>query len=256
MADIDVSYVDDVYLPVAASVENGGASGYMGSALPLDTFKQRVAAFQAGGWPVYSAYLAQFWPHNAFSALLPPELGGAGSPPALHLPAGYNTFVDTLSQAISSLYPAGDGAKSYLVSGVLRAAHAGAALHRPLDVLGGRHPVRRPRSAGLARGHHRDLRQAAVLRALPGHRAGRLEPLPDRRDRRLPAPPGPVLQGLRVPPGQHSRPEPDQRLHHPAHRRLQLPGPGGELPGQVQALLRGVAYDPRTAPSSTSSTPS
>jgi hypothetical protein len=51
MADIDVSYVDDVYLPVAASVDNHGATGYMGSALKLDTFEQRLRGFQAIGWP-------------------------------------------------------------------------------------------------------------------------------------------------------------------------------------------------------------
>jgi hypothetical protein len=86
MADIDVSYVDDVYLPVAASVDNHGATGYMGSALALDQFEQRLTAFQATGWPVYSAYLEQYWRDNAFSTLLPPVLGGDGNTPALHRP--------------------------------------------------------------------------------------------------------------------------------------------------------------------------
>ncbi len=118
MADIDVSYVDDVYLPVAASVANHGATGYMGSALQLDTFEQRLRDFQANGWPVYSAYLDQNWQGNAFSALLPAELGGAGNPPAPHLPAGYNSIQNTLARSASSLYKTGD-AQNYLISGVL-----------------------------------------------------------------------------------------------------------------------------------------
>src|SRR5262249_38671791 len=81
MADIDVSYVDDLYLPVAASVDNHGATGYMGSAQDLTAFKQRVNAFRSLGWPAYSAYLDQYWAENAFSALLPPELGGGRNPP-------------------------------------------------------------------------------------------------------------------------------------------------------------------------------
>jgi hypothetical protein len=51
--------------PVAASVDNHGATGYMGSALKLDTFEQRISEFQAKGWPAYSAYLEQYWADNA-----------------------------------------------------------------------------------------------------------------------------------------------------------------------------------------------
>lgn len=49
MADIDVSNVDDLYLPVAASVANHGATGYMGGAMNLATFKQQVTDFLTNG---------------------------------------------------------------------------------------------------------------------------------------------------------------------------------------------------------------
>ncbi|HEY1295952.1 MAG TPA: hypothetical protein VGJ60_22980 [Chloroflexota bacterium] len=119
MADIDVSNVDDVYLPVAASVENHGATGYMGSAMKLDTFEQRLDAFYASGWPAYSAYLEPNWADNAFSALLPSAMGGSGNKPALHLPAGFNSVQNTLSRGRSSLYNGSDAAPNYLISGVL-----------------------------------------------------------------------------------------------------------------------------------------
>jgi hypothetical protein len=119
MADIDVSNVDDVYLPVAASVENHGATGYMGSALSLDTFKQRLASFQATGWPVYSAYLDQYWQNNAFGSLLPAELGGAGNTASLHLPGGFNSIQNTLSLSASSMYTADGTTRNYLISGAL-----------------------------------------------------------------------------------------------------------------------------------------
>jgi hypothetical protein len=118
MADIDVSNVDDVYLPVAASVDNHGATGYMGSALKLDTFEQRLDAFYAIGWPAYSAYLEPNWSDNAFSTLLPPALGGGNNKPALHLPAGFNSIQNTLSRAKSSLYNGSEGSPNYLISGV------------------------------------------------------------------------------------------------------------------------------------------
>ena len=127
MADIDVSYVDDVYLPVAASVANHGATGYMGSAQAMDTFEQRLTAFQGGGWPVYAAYLDQNWTGNAFSSLLPDQLGGHGNTPALHLPAGYNSVQNTLSLASSSLYKADDNT-NYLISGVLEQRLPGSAV--------------------------------------------------------------------------------------------------------------------------------
>jgi hypothetical protein len=119
MADIDVSSVDDLYLPIAASVDNHGATGYMGSALDLATFKKRVNEFRGRGWPVYSAYLDEHWAGNTFSALLPPILAADSDGRALHLPGGFNSIQNTLSKASSSVYRAGGGSASYLISGVL-----------------------------------------------------------------------------------------------------------------------------------------
>jgi hypothetical protein len=118
MADIDVSNVDDLYLPIAASVDNHGATGYMGSAMDLPTFKKRVHDFQALGWPVYAAYLDDNWASNSFSTLLPTELSGADGTRGLHLPGGFNSIQNTLSKSMSSQYTVGKET-GYLISGVL-----------------------------------------------------------------------------------------------------------------------------------------
>jgi hypothetical protein len=245
MADIDVSYVDDVYLPVAASVENGGATGYMGSAQPLGTFTQRVAAFQAGGWPVYAAYLEQNWAGNAFSALLPPELGGGGHPPALHLPAGYNTFVDTLSQATSTLYAAGDGAPSYLSSGVLhQATQLQPSVDRWMAWVDGTPCADLDRLVwpdGLTASFdkpHFCARFQATVQAVWGHfLTDKDDGFQDNQAR--------FYKDCGFPPD--SPPDQNQTnacvLQHIVGYNSQVLG--GELPGQVQALLRGVAYDPQ-----------
>ena len=119
MADIDVSFVDDLYLPIAASVENNGATGYMGVALDLATLKQRVNRFIQSPWPIYSAYLNQNQSegNNALYGLFPPDLEESGTP-AAHLPAGYNSIQNTLGQAFSSLYKTSNS-ENYLISGVL-----------------------------------------------------------------------------------------------------------------------------------------
>jgi hypothetical protein len=120
MADIDVSYVDDLYLPIAASVYNHGATGYMGGAMDLSTFKRRVSDFFTKfPWPVYSAYLSQYQSDNAFSTLLPPELGGGTKTSAAHLPGGYNGIQNTLAKSTSSVYEIKGSSTNYLISGVI-----------------------------------------------------------------------------------------------------------------------------------------
>lgn len=131
MADIDVSHVDDIYLPIAASVYNHGATGYMGSGMPLLKFKQRMEKFRKADpttgirrWPIYRAYLPASWNNNAFSPLMPPLLGGlTGANPnttavriAEHMPAMFNLINNTLSTPRSAIYS--DPVANYLISGV------------------------------------------------------------------------------------------------------------------------------------------
>src|SRR5262249_25498951 len=42
MTDIDISFVDELYLPVGMTLDDGGASRYMGTILPYETFNQRT----------------------------------------------------------------------------------------------------------------------------------------------------------------------------------------------------------------------
>jgi hypothetical protein len=250
MADIDVSNVDDVYLPVAASVENGGATGYMGSALNLNTFEQRLADFQARGWPVYSAYLEQFWHDNTFSALLPPELGGAGNPPVLHLPGGYNSIQNTLSRSASSLYRAA-GAEHYLISisGVLeRDAQVQPYVDRWMSWIDGNPCADLDQLAWpehVTGTFDRQLfceRFRATVQAVWDHFNS------DETDG-FKYHPETFLKDCGLPAGSES----DTSLTNPCIVQhivgYNSPVQGGQLPGQVQALLRGVAsYDPQGGP--------
>lgn len=115
MADIDVSNVDDIYLPIAASVYNHGATGFMGSAMELTKFKKRVRDFyeyinpdtKKQRWTTYSAYQKIYWKavNSTFSPITPDELGGKlGEDIALHLPAGYNLIQNSLGGPRSSVY--------------------------------------------------------------------------------------------------------------------------------------------------------
>jgi hypothetical protein len=245
MADIDVSYVDDVYLPVAASVDNRGATGYMGSALKLDTFEQRLRDFQAIGWPVYSAYLEQYWADNAFSGLLPAELGGEGNPPALHLPAGYNSIQNTLSQSESSMYRMSGAEPAYLVSGVAQMdTQVQPYIDRWMAWVNG-NPCAAPGElvwpdntgtafdkTGFCKQFHATV-QAVWNHFLTDETDGFEHHQADfYTDCNLPA---------------KNTPTPDANLtnaciiqHIVGYNSKVL---GGQLPGQVQAILRGVAYD-------------
>ncbi len=77
LADIDVSYVDELYLPVASNVDDGGATPYMGTTLSYDNFNTQTKAFvnlsAISGtqplWSEYAAYTAANWLHNVFNNL-------------------------------------------------------------------------------------------------------------------------------------------------------------------------------------------
>lgn len=71
MADIDVSYVDSVYLPVAMSLDDKGVTGYMGTIIPFDEFKTKVNEFLTQSkWSMYAAYAPHNWSNNVFHELI------------------------------------------------------------------------------------------------------------------------------------------------------------------------------------------
>ena len=75
LADIDVSYVDELYLPVASNVDDGGATPYMGTVLNYAQFNQQTQAFinlttsNKPLWSEFAAYTAANWTHNVFNNL-------------------------------------------------------------------------------------------------------------------------------------------------------------------------------------------
>lgn len=96
MTDIDLSYVDQVYLPIAIAIDNGGASGYMGTVMSYYEFNQRVNDFiRDAKWSGFAAYSPANWNNNVFHTLVPQSE---------HVPAGYNLFTLVNIQAISDLY--------------------------------------------------------------------------------------------------------------------------------------------------------
>ncbi|UZR29746.1 hypothetical protein [Methylococcus mesophilus] len=145
MADIDVSMVDELYIPVAGSVANHGATGYMGGSAAtvttngvndLGQFKKRIDGFLTepdghGGrkkvWPVFAAYTSQYFNSpkkeiNTFSDLLPKELGKNGGNTIIpHFPGGYNSVDMTLTRANSTIYYTGTDYvqdKGYFITGM------------------------------------------------------------------------------------------------------------------------------------------
>lgn len=132
MADIDVSNVDDFYLPIAASVVNNGATGYMGGARALlggtmlSNAQRRINNFLSkNSWSIYAAYLANNQPsppaiNNAIDATqLPKQLVQGQKTPSPHLPGGFNLIQNSLSRAASSVYQFQNNAPgNYLLSGV------------------------------------------------------------------------------------------------------------------------------------------
>ena len=154
--------------------------------------------------------------------------------------------MDTLSQATSTLYAAGDGAQSYLSSGVLhQATQVQPSVDRWMAWVDGTPCADLDRLVwpdGLTASfdkQHFCARFQATVQAVWGHF------LTDQDDG-FQAQPGPLLQGLRVPAGHarptRTRPTPASSSTSSATTPRSW---AGELPGQVQALLRGVAYDPQ-----------
>jgi hypothetical protein len=86
LADIDVSYVDELYLPVASNVDDGGATPYMGTIVPYKDFNTQTQAFlnlTTGNkpiWSEYGAYTPANWPFNVFN-----DLGSPGFSQTSHV---------------------------------------------------------------------------------------------------------------------------------------------------------------------------
>jgi hypothetical protein len=96
--DIDVSYVDDVYLPVAVTLSDTGATKYMGTTMTFGVFKQRITDFLAmppAAWDNFAAYSEKNWSTNVFSDAVD------RSP---HIPAGFPIISDSMTGLTSPLY--------------------------------------------------------------------------------------------------------------------------------------------------------
>lgn len=71
MADVDVSYVDSVYLPAAISLDDKGVSNYMGTLMPFELFKQRSDDFlKQAKWSKYAPYAPENWNNTYFKDLI------------------------------------------------------------------------------------------------------------------------------------------------------------------------------------------
>jgi hypothetical protein len=71
LADIDISYVDEAYLPVAANIDDGGATAMMGTPQAYTLFNQRTQAFlDLKYWSQFGAYTAANYPFNVFHGLV------------------------------------------------------------------------------------------------------------------------------------------------------------------------------------------
>ncbi len=101
--DIDVSYVDDMYMPVSMTLDDTGATKYMGTTINNKQFLQATERFISNKqiqWQIYAAYSVKNWLNNHFHDLV------ARSP---HVPAGYNIINMPLAKDMSALYKAKPG---------------------------------------------------------------------------------------------------------------------------------------------------
>ncbi|HZR79829.1 MAG TPA: hypothetical protein VFD92_01945 [Candidatus Binatia bacterium] len=102
MVDIDLSYVDEVYLPLAINLEDGGATRFMGTVMPYATFNQRTQSFldiQDNGnplWSQFAAYTTLNWPNNIFNDL--------GASRTNHIEGAFNFVHNVRTVAESALY--------------------------------------------------------------------------------------------------------------------------------------------------------
>lgn len=106
--DIDVSYVDDVYLPVSMTLDDTGATKYMGTNIGFKENTNNIPSFLTNingfannplaQWQTYGAYSAKNWPNNKFNDM--------GVPRSPHIPTGYNITHLSLGGNTSPLYTA------------------------------------------------------------------------------------------------------------------------------------------------------
>jgi hypothetical protein len=98
--DFDVSYVDDVYLPVAMGIDNG-LTGFMGSGMKYEDFKIRLTTFvndPRPNWSMYNVYADRNWSSST--------IFGPGQSPALgldkidKLPSGNVVVVSSRDESI------------------------------------------------------------------------------------------------------------------------------------------------------------
>jgi hypothetical protein len=111
MVDLDLSYVDEVFLPVTMALDDGGVTRYMGTAITYGQFNQRTQTFldiiqqNVPLWSQYAAFSSINWPHNVFNQLARGRTN--------RIEGGYN-FVHNVKEpaAQSALYtPTSNGPK-------------------------------------------------------------------------------------------------------------------------------------------------
>ncbi len=106
MTDIDISYVDETFLPAAMAIDTGGLAGYMGTSLSYDEFNKRVVNFlQRSAWSSFAAYTQDNWLNNVFHDLIPFSY---------HTLGGYNLFNSVNTKATTNLYKPSAG-EAYLI---------------------------------------------------------------------------------------------------------------------------------------------
>jgi len=116
MTDIDISYVDETYLPISMAIDNGGLAGYMGTIIPYDdkgsavksqitptiNFQDQISQFLSKKsnnqniWSSFAAYTEKNWNQNVFHTLLSERMP--------HTMGGYNVVENVIAKATSSLY--------------------------------------------------------------------------------------------------------------------------------------------------------
>jgi hypothetical protein len=103
LVDLDLSFVDSVYLPVAMGLADGGLTQYMGTAQGYNLFNKRTARFltlkdalNRPVWSEFAAYSAINWPNNIFNDL--------GSKRTDQVEGGYNLVHNVGTNAQSPLY--------------------------------------------------------------------------------------------------------------------------------------------------------
>ncbi len=106
MTDIDISYVDETFLPVTMAIDTGGLAGYMGTNFSYADFKNRIMTFlQTNNWSSFAAYTQNNWSNNVFHDLVPFSY---------HTLGGYNLLNSVNTKATSLLYKPDAGA-AYLI---------------------------------------------------------------------------------------------------------------------------------------------